>query len=58
MARFALLALLFVRAALGVSLPKRTSDVPFFDPAQGGGSWLDSGDGSLGEPLNVNRPPQ
>jgi hypothetical protein len=56
MARFALLALLSVQTALGVSLPKRASGVAFFDPAQGGGSWLDSGDGSLGEPLNVNRP--
>jgi hypothetical protein len=58
MARFALLALLSVHAALGASLPKRTSNGAFFDPAQGGGSWLDSGNGSLGEPLNVNRPLQ
>jgi hypothetical protein len=58
MAHLVLLALLSVRTALGVALPKRISDVAFFDPAQGGGSWLDSGDGSLGEPLNVNCPPQ
>lgn len=56
MTRFSL-ALLFVHAALGVLLPKRIYDGDFFDPAQGGGSWLDSGSGSLGEPLNVNRPP-
>ena len=53
MARFALLALLFVHAVLGVSLPKRVSDGDFFNVTEGGGSWLDSSDGSLGEPLNV-----
>lgn len=58
MVRFALLVLLSVHAALGISgsLPKRTTpDVAFFDPTQGGGSWLDSGSGALGEPLNVRR---
>ena len=55
MARFALLALLSVHAVLGVSLPKRVSDGDFFDVTEGGGSWLDSGNGSLGEPLNVKR---
>jgi hypothetical protein len=52
-ARFALLGLLSVHAVLGVSLPKRVSDGDFFDVTEGGGSWLDSGNGSLGEPLNV-----
>ena len=55
MARFPLLALLFVRAVLSVSLPKRVSDGDFFNVTEGGGSWLDSGDGTLGEPLNVER---
>jgi hypothetical protein len=55
MARFALVALLFIRATLGLVLSKRISDGDFFDPAQGGGSWLDSGDGTSGEPLNVRR---
>ena len=54
MARFALLALLSVHAVLGVSLQKRVSDGDFFNVTEGGGSWLDSGNGSLGEPLNVN----
>ncbi|KAI0283660.1 hypothetical protein BGY98DRAFT_911272 [Russula aff. rugulosa BPL654] len=54
MARFALLVLLSVHAVLGVSLPKRVSDGDFFNVTEGGGSWLDSGNGSgLGEPLNV-----
>jgi hypothetical protein len=56
MARFALLALLSVHAALGASIPKRLSNGDLFNPAQGGGSWLDSGSGSLGEPLNVKHP--
>lgn len=61
MVRFALLVLLSIHATLGISgsLQKRTtSDVAFFDPTQGGGSWLDSGNGALGEPLNVSRFPQ
>jgi hypothetical protein len=49
-ARFALLALLSVHAVLGISLPKRVSDGDFFDVTDGGGSWLDSGNGNL----NVN----
>ena len=54
MARFALLALLSVHAVLSVLLPKRVSDGDFFNVTEGGGSWLDSGNGSgLGEPLNV-----
>ena len=55
MALFVLFALLYAHATLGISLPKRNSDVAFFDPAQGGGSWLDSGSGTSGEPLNVKR---
>jgi hypothetical protein len=56
MARFALLALLSAHAVIGVSLPKRVSDGDFFNITEGGGSWLDSGNGSgLGEPLNVKR---
>ena len=51
MAHFSLVALLFIRATLGLCI----SDGDFFDPAQGGGSWLDSGDGTSGEPLNVRR---
>ena len=58
MARFALLALLsVVHAVLGASIPKRVSNGDFFNPAQAGGSWLDSGSGSLGEPLNVKHSP-
>ena len=53
MALLALLALLSVHAVLGVSLQKRVSDGDFFNVTEGGGSWLDSGNGSLGEPLNV-----
>lgn len=53
--RLALLALLSVRAVLGVSVQKRVSGGDFFNVTEGGGSWLDSGDGSLGEPLNVKR---
>ena len=53
MTRF-LLVLLFVHAALGVSIRKRISDGDFFNVTEGDGSWLDSGNGSLGEPLNVN----
>jgi hypothetical protein len=55
MARFAsaLLALLSVHTVFGVSLLKRVSDGDFFNVTEGGGSWLDSGNGSLGEPLNV-----
>ena len=55
MARFPLLALLCVHAVLGVSLPKRILDGDFFNVTEGGGSWLDSGNGILGEPLNVKR---
>jgi hypothetical protein len=55
MARFPLLVLLTVHAVLGVSLRKRISDGDFFNVTEGGGSWLDSGNGTLGEPLNVNR---
>ncbi len=55
MARFTLLIFLFVQAVLGVSLRKRVSNGDFFNVTEGGGSWLDSGNGSgLGEPLNVN----
>ena len=53
MARFPLLVLLFVHAVLGVSFRKRVSDGDFFNVTEGGGSWLDSGSGTLGEPLNV-----
>ena len=55
MARLALLVLFFVHAVLGVSLQERVSDEDFFNVTGGGGSWLDSGDGTSGEPLNVNR---
>lgn len=57
MARFPLLVFLTVHAVLGVSLAlrKRISDGDFFNVTQGGGSWLDSGNGTLGEPLNVKR---
>jgi hypothetical protein len=55
MARFPLLALLSVHAVLGIKLPKRGSDGDFFNVTEGGGSWLDSGSGTLGEPLNVKR---
>jgi hypothetical protein len=55
MARFALLVLFFVHAVLGISLWERVSDGDFFNVTEGGGSWLDSGDGTLGEPLNVKR---
>jgi hypothetical protein len=53
MSRFALLVLFFVHAGLGASLRKRVSDGDFFNVTAGGGSWLDSGNGTLGEPLNV-----
>jgi hypothetical protein len=56
MTRFTLLALSSAHAVLGVSLPKRVSDRDFFNVTEGGGSWLDSGNGSLGEPLNVKLP--
>ena len=39
---------------LGASLQERISDGDFFNVTEGDGSWLDSGNGSLGEPLNVN----
>jgi hypothetical protein len=55
MVRFPLLALLFVHAVLGILLPKRVSDGDFFNVTGGGGPWLDSGSGTLGEPLNVKR---
>ena len=55
MARLVLLVLVFVHAVLGVSLWERVSDGDFFNVTEGGGSWLDSGDGTLGEPLNVKR---
>ena len=61
MTRFALVALFclvpswYTHATLSLQLPKRSSDGDFFDPAQGGGSWLTSGDGTSGEPLNVRR---
>lgn len=54
-ARFSLLVLFFVHAVLGVSLRARVSDGDFFNVTEGGGSWLDSGDGTSGEPLNVKR---
>jgi hypothetical protein len=53
MARFPLLVLLSFHAVLGVSLRKRVSNGDFFNVTEGGGSWLDSGNGTLGEPLNV-----
>ena len=55
MARFPLLFLLFqvIDAVLCVSPWKRVSDGDFFNVTEGGGSWLDSGNGILGEPLNV-----
>ena len=56
MARSALLILLFVHAVLSASLHKRISDGDFFNVTDGGGSWLDSGNGTLGEPLNVYHP--
>jgi hypothetical protein len=55
MARFPLLVLLFAHAVLGASLRKRVSDGDFFNVTEGGGLWLDSGNGTLGEPLNVKR---
>jgi len=53
MARFALLALFFAHTTFGLALPGRSSGTGFIDPVPGGGSWLDSGDGKSGEPLNV-----
>jgi hypothetical protein len=53
-ARFPLV-LLFVHSVLGASLRERVSDGDFFNVTEGGGSWLDSGNGTLGEPLNVTR---
>lgn len=54
MARFYLAALLCAHATLGFGLPKpRSSGLDFFDPRQGGGSWLDNAGDGLGEPLNV-----
>jgi len=38
---------------LGIALRKRVSDRDFFNVTKGGGSWLDSGNGTAGEPLNV-----
>jgi hypothetical protein len=66
MTRFALIALfclvpsLYIHITLGLGLPKRSSDTDgdFFDPALDSGSWLTSGDGTSGEPLNVRRLPQ
>lgn len=55
MPRYALVALLCAVPTLVLGLTKRVSNGDFFDPAQGGGSWLDSGDGTSGEPLNVRR---
>ena len=55
MARFPLLVLFSVYTVLGVSLRKRVSDGDFFNVTEGGGSWLDSGSGTLGGPLNVKR---
>ena len=53
MARFLLLVLLFAPTVLGISLPKRVSGGDFFNATVSGGSWLDSGNGTAGEPLNV-----
>jgi len=53
MARFPLFFLLFVDAVLCVSPWKRVSDGDFFNVTEGDGSWLDSGNGILGEPMNV-----
>jgi hypothetical protein len=55
MARFPLFILFFVHAVLGVSLRERVSVGDFFNVTEGAGSWLDSGSGTLGEPLNVKR---
>jgi hypothetical protein len=55
MARLALLVLSLAHAVLGVSLQKRVSDGDFFNVTAGGGSWLDGGNGTPGEPLNVKR---
>ena len=57
MARSPLLVLLFVHAVLSVSLRERVFDGDFFNVTEGGGSWLDSGGGTLGEPLNVKHSP-
>jgi hypothetical protein len=55
MVRFTLLVFFFVHAGLGAHalLRERLSDGDFFNVTDGGGSWLDSGNGTLGEPLNV-----
>jgi hypothetical protein len=50
-----LIVLFIVHAVLGASLRERVSDGDFFNVTEGGGSWLDSGNGTLGEPLNVKR---
>ena len=57
-ALFGLIPSSYTHATLGLGLPKRNSDGDFFDPAQNGGSWLTSGDGTSGEPLNVRRSSQ
>lgn len=54
-ARFPLLVLFSVHAVLGASLRGRVSAGDFFNVTEGGGSWLDSGSGTSGEPLNVKR---
>ena len=43
----------FIDAVLSVSPWKRVSDGDFFNVTEGGGEWLDSDNGILGEPLNV-----
>jgi hypothetical protein len=55
-ARFALIVLLCVQAALSHILSRQPA-LGFFDPSNGGGSWLDNAGNGLGEPLNVIHSP-
>lgn len=41
-----------VIAAVASPMMKRA--IPFFNPVQGGGSWLDNAGDGFGEPLNVS----
>ena len=54
MSRSALHILLFVHPMLGASLREHISYGDFFYVTEDSGSLLDSGNGTLGEPLNVN----
>jgi hypothetical protein len=56
LALFCLVPSLYIHATIGLGSPKRSSGDDFFDLALNGGSWLTSGDGTSGEPLNVRRP--